>query len=355
MRTLEQRIFERIDRWLGEEGQAIKCYAHDAVRIIPFTGDVTDRNAIDRYCLTRIAEGVNDYLLSFNFGVLTRQREYEKYIEILKRLCEEHHCGDFSQYVENIDVPIIEDPGITFVKALHSRKGKTKNELMEELGVTERMVRLNVRKLDPTKITEGGANPGAFRIGGQIMQVPIDIDEDKDGDGTKRYLTPNTMQPVVMQLSVYQTIILLDSLWKEYEQQSGLALGLAASIWGQLSDYTKDRIRFVWGTSRKGFEDFLDEVEELLEGGFLSRFQTEEELFSFDYSSNDDKLMIGEKTRRYLNISLDKEPRFLRHVLVDCVIENGGKIGFCARPDGSNGGETVQFTIDDVIDVTYCD
>ena len=353
MRTLEQRIFERIDRWLGEEGQAIKYYAHNAARSIPFTGDVHDRDAIDRYCLMRIAEGVDEYLRSFNFGVLSRQREYEKYIAILQRICEEHHCGDFSQYAENIDVPIIEDPGITFVKALHSRKGKTKNELMEELGVTERMVRLNVRKLDPTKITEGGADPGAFRIGGQIMQVPIHIDEDEDG--TKRFQTVNTMQPVVMQLSVYQTIIMLDSLWKEYEQQSGLAIGLAASIWGQLSDYTKDRIRFVWGTSKKGFEDFLDEVEELLEGGFMNRFQSEEELFSFDYSSNDDKLIIGAKTRRYLNISLDKEPRFLRHVLVDYEKENGGKLRFCARPDGSNGGEVVTFTIDEVIDVVKCD
>jgi len=350
MRTTEQRIFERISRWLGEDGGDVIFHIQNAVRAVPFTGDVNDRNALDRYCLMRIAEGVNEYLLSFNYGVLTRQREYEKYISILKNICETHHCGDFSQYVDLIDVPIIEDPGITFVKALHSRKGKTKQELMEELGVTERMVRLNIRKLDPTKVSDGGTDPGAFRIGGQIMQVPIHIDEDESG--RKLYQTVNTMQPVIMQLSVYQTAVMLDSLQKEYEQESGLAIGLAATIWGQLSDYTKDRIRFVWGTYKEGFEDFLDEVEELLENGFIKGFQSEKELFLFDYASNEDKLMIGIKTKKYLNISLDKDPRFLRHVLVNFTRERGGKLLFYAHPGSSDEGETVSFSIDEVIDIT---
>ena len=353
MRTTEQRIFKRIERWLGEDRNAVMYYAYGAVRGIPFTGDVNDQNALNRYCLSRIAEGVNEYLRSFNYGVLTRQREYEKYLSILKNICESKHCGDFSQYESIIDVPIIEDPGIAFTKALHSRKGKTKEDLMEELGITERMVRINVRKLDPTKVSEGGADPGAFRIGVQIMQVPIHIDEDENG--TKHYQTINTMQPLVLQLSVYQAIVLLDSLWKEYEQESGLAIGLAASIWGQLSDYTKDRIRFVWGTRKEGFEDFLDEVEELLENDFIKGFRSENELFSFDYASNDDKLIIGAKTRKFLNILLDKEPRFLRHVLIDFAEETDGKPSFCTHPGRSDEGESVPFTIDDVIDVTESD
>ena len=353
MRTTEQRIIERIDQWLGEDGRDVMYYVRDAVRAVPYTGSVNDRDAMNRYCLSRIADGVNEYLLSFNYGVITRQREYEKNISILKNLCEEHHCGDFSQYAENIDVPIIDDPGIAFVKALHSRKGKTKEELMEELGVTERMVRINVRKLDPTKVSDGGNDPGAFRIGGQIMQVPIQIDEDDCG--RKHYRTINTMQPLVMQFSVYQTAVMLDSLWKEYEQESGLAIGLAASIWGQLSDYTKDRIRFVWGAYKEGFDDFLDEVEELLESGFIKGFRAENELFLFDYASNDDRLLIGVKTEKYLNILLDKEPRFLRHVLVSFSRDINGKPCFCAHSGGSGEGEDVYFTIDEVIDVTECD
>lgn len=354
MRTTEQRIFERMERWLGEEGRGVLYYARNATRGIPYTGDVNDRDALNRYCLARIADGVGEYLRSFNYGVLTRQREYEKYIAILKDICKTHHCGDFSQYEQNIDVPIIEDPGIAFVKALHARKGKTKKELMDELGITERMVRINVQKLDPTKISEGGADPGAFRVGGQIMQVPIHIDTNEE-TGEKSYQTVNTMQPIVMQLSLYQTAVMLDSLWKEYEQESGLAIGLAASIWGQLSDYTKDRIRFVWGHYKNGFEDFLDEVEEFLENDYIKGFQAEKELFSSDYASNEDRLIIGAKTRRYLNISIDKEPGFLRHVLVNYTKEGNRKVRFCARLRESGEEEVVQFYIDDVIDVTECD
>ena len=354
MRTTEQRIIDRINRWLGENEYDVMYHAHNAVRALPYTGDVNNRDELNRYCLSRVAEGVNEYLRSFNYGVIPRQREYEKYISILKNICETKHCGNFSQYESLIDVPIIDDPGIAFVKALHSRKGKTKEELMEELGVTERMVRINVRKLDPTKISEGGADPGAFRLGGQSMKEPIDIDEGENG--TKRYQTINTMQPLVMQLSVYQTIVMLESLWKEYEQESGLALGLAASIWEQLSDYTKDRIRFVWGTRKEGFEDFLDVVEELLdEGDYSKGFQTEKKLFSFDYASNEDRLAIGEKTRKYLNIFLDKEPRFLRHVLVDYTRARGEKPIYHAYSDRSREVEIVQFTIDEVIDITDCD
>ena len=350
MRSVNQKIEERLNRWLKDIKAPILWRIRGCTEVIPYEGAEDDRRAIDEYCLYRIAEGMNEYLLSSNYSAVIRQRQYEKFKKTLMDICSSHHIEDRERFTDLLEVPIVSDSGIAMVKALHPRKGKSKEDLVEELGISERMVRLNIRKLDHKLMAENGEDPGEFRLGGQLMSVPIKVKED--ANGKRIYYTPNTMQPLVMQLSIYQTTIILDSLWKEYETESGIAIELAASIWGQLSDYSKDRIRFVWGSSKPGFEDFLDEVEELLEDGYVNEFRSERELFISDTASVEDRLQIAYKSRIYLNIYIFGQVDPLRHVRVEPRRGQDGKLLFRAYSVEECGEDYTEFYTEDVRDIT---
>ncbi len=328
MRTLNQKIEERLNRWLRDIKAPIRGRIWDCMEVLPYNGDENDKSAINEYCLYRIAEGMNEYLNSVNYSAVVRQRQYEKFKVTINKICASHHIEDADRFIKLMDIPIVSDPAIAFVKALHPRNGKSKEDLAVELGISERMVRLNVRKLDHNHLIKDGEDLGEFRVGGQIISVPVSVKEDENGK--KFFYTPNTMQPLVMQLNVYQTAVVLDSLWKEYEEESGIAIELAATIWGQLSEYTQERIRFVWGAYKKGFEDFLDEVEELLEDGYDIGFIREKDLFVSDNTTIEDKLVMAYKTSRYLNIIFWGREEMLTHVRVEPFVDEDGKARFYA-------------------------
>ena len=349
MRTINQKIEERLDRWLADIKVPIRSYIQDCMVVTPYNGDKNDKAAINEYCLYRIAEGMNEYLRSTHYSAVVRQKQYEKFKQTIIRICASHHIEGANRFIELMDIPIVSDPAIAFVKALHPRNGKSKEDLVEELGISERMVRLNVRKLDHKQLITDGEDPGEFRVGGQIVSVPIRVDEDENGK--KYYCTPNTMQPLVMQLNVYQTAVVLDSLWKEYEEESGIAIELAATIWGQLSEYTQERIRFVWGTYKEGFEDFLDEVEELLEDGYDSGFLKEKDLFTSDNASIEDKLMMAYKTSKYVNIFLFGREELLKRVHVRPFKDENGKRKFYAFPGQCMDENSPAFYVEEVRDL----
>ena len=349
MRTINQKIEERITRWLPGESEELLFRIRCAIKDIPYNGDETDKDAINRYCLSRIADGMNEFLHSSNFSAVFKQKKYEKYINLLTNLSHSHHIEDSAPFIDLIDIPLTEDPGIALVKALHGRDRKTKEELSEELGISERMVRLNIRKLDHRKVVENGVSPGEFRIGGQLVSVSVSDRIEKDGKIT--YYTPNTMHPIVLQLNLYQTAVMLDSLWKEYEEESGIAIELAASIWGQLSEYAKDRIRFVWGSYKEGFEDFLDQIEELLEDGIETSFQEEKNLFLSDNASMEDKLQIASKERKYVNISFFDGMETLKKVLIKPNGWKDGKFSYYAYYREEEEENGIPFFIEDVKDI----
>jgi hypothetical protein len=91
MRTLYQRIEERLDRWLKDIKAPIKGGILSCMHAIPYEGAEDDRKALDEYCLYRIAEGMNEYLLSSNYSAVIRQRQYEKFKKTIMDICSSHH------------------------------------------------------------------------------------------------------------------------------------------------------------------------------------------------------------------------------------------------------------------------
>lgn len=267
-----------------------------AISSISFKGDSNNKTEVNEYCISRLAEGINDYICSSNYNSVFRQRLYFKYCSLIRDICAKCKIYDYEKYIDILEVPIVSDAGIELVKSLHSRKGKSKEELASELGVSERMVRLDIRKLDPAHKENSDASCGEFRLGGHAMHVPV---KTVIGENGKKYMyTPNTLHPISLQMNLYQTIILLESLMKEYYEESVVAIMLAATIWDQLSNYAKERIIKVYknkNPENNDFIDFIDEIEDWLKDGENLLFRTEKEMKQADWMTEEEIKRIEEK------------------------------------------------------------
>ncbi|MCR4649042.1 MAG: hypothetical protein K5776_08190 [Lachnospiraceae bacterium] len=298
---MKEKFFIQIQKLYGNElDGGLKDSVANAIEIIPFKGDSGNKKEVRDYCIKRLAEGMNDYLCSSNYNSVFRQRLYEKYCKKIVDICDRCKISDYERYLNYLEIPIVPDQGIKLIKELHDRKGKTKEELAYKLGISERMVRHNLRKLDPSLTENIEREHGEFRLGGHALHVPI---KSKISANGKKYMcTPNTLHPVSLQMNLYQTIILLESLMKEYYENSVVAIMLAATVWYQLSDYAKERIIYVVENEGKtDFTDFIDEVESFLEDenylddGNNSLFQTEKEMQEADWMIEEDSDRINEK------------------------------------------------------------
>ena len=173
-----------------------------------------------------------------------------------------------------------------------NQEGITKEDLALQLGVSKKTIQTDLHKLS----SNSERNTGKLRLGGQCLQVKIDYKSDKNEKGKRYFYTENTLHPLVLQLNVMQLGVLLQSLHQAYLNDISLvSFGIALDVWGQLSAYGKERIRKIFGTQSKEFDEFIDELDDTYNSEHMLTFQTEQELIEEDDLNVRDKLVLAFK------------------------------------------------------------
>lgn len=156
--------------------------------------------------------------------------------------------------------PILEEPAVTLLKALHARAGVTKAELCDKLHVSDRTVQDMLRAVSPA-LREKNAPEAAkrtLRFGGQ--QIRGEIECKKNAHEPWRFSMTNTIHPIAVQWNVMQVYEVLFSLYDSYNKGLDLCRTAADDIYAQLSDYVKERIHVV-AADDSHFLNFLKDLE----------------------------------------------------------------------------------------------
>ena len=258
----------------------------------------------EQLCYDEIALAMREYFKNYNTTFSIKLKIKTVFGDWLKRLQEEY--GLEKRDIPNeLKIKSYElDIGISLVKALHAKDEKsalTKAQLSEKTGLDERTVQRYLRKLDPklydhTKSTNGmGPEYDPFRICGQPLVA--EIKEVSDAYGRKRFLTPNTVHPIVLQENLLEVEILLKSLCLcYYKNNVNITLMIATDIWSQLSDYAKDKIEHDFELEDEELKDFINLLKSDETDDHICFYQTQRQVIEHHDVTNTDILWHAIKT-----------------------------------------------------------
>ena len=265
-----------------------------------------------------IMEGMADYLREYPASPVYKQGLWETCKSWVDRIAEELKITDYD-FSEEAPEPVIKDTGIALVKALHPSKGKTKEELSRELGVSKKTIQTNLRALDPG-LSEGGKSPAPLRIAGQEMHVKIDCVTDEK-TGTRWYHTANRLHPITLQLNTMQVGNLLRALQEidaapDQMADNEVCRMIAVDIWAQLSLTARARLKKVYRSRYPEFGAFMEELEDTADNSVME-FRTEREMDPFlDIRQ---QLEMSMKGRRSCSLTLKRggQEIQLQNVVID--------------------------------------
>lgn len=244
-----------------------------------------------------LSAAISKYLLRYPATVSVRQRLYQHIFAWCESLGDQFHIPDYEMFLSDIPHPMDRDLAITLVKELHSRDGISKADLSEKYDLSEKTIQVGLHRLSG----EGHYQP--LRIGGQAVIVPVVHKKAEHRDEKHRYYTPNTLSPVVLQLNLMQVETLLKSFQLNYDSGNNIPLDLAVDVWGQLSDYAKDRIRKVFSQKDPDLDEFLKLVDAESQSDEY-RFMTESEMMEHRDMTVDEQLLTACKGGLICNLSL---------------------------------------------------
>jgi len=222
--------------------------------------------------------------------------------------------------------------------------GVTKEDAAAQLGnISTKTIQDMISRIDPTR-AQNRKLP-ELTIAGQPIHV--DIKEVKvAGDRRPHYFTPESINPVFLQMNISQVGTLLTGLAREYfEGGNNFALGIGKYIYIQLSEYAKDRIIKVFGERSELLLGFMDEIEECDEEKTLLSFRSEGELLSSGELSYGDRLclIIKNGTKCNLKINTDNGTAIIKDVRLNMFEDK-----IIATSDV---GEKVELHEDQIVDV----
>ncbi len=251
--------------------------------ILQVERQVPSRN--DARMLRNIMEGMCDFVRALHAPPSLRQKYWDACDAWLARIARELGTSPAPDLSEIEARPMESDTMIALIKALHSEKPKTQQELGEDLGVTDRTIRTNLRMLCPA-LQRSDRPVKPLRICGQMVRVSVTEEtverEDQVNRRTYRcsaYRTPDRLHPLFLQQNTMQTAHLLKALQRRYDQDGdAVCYETALDIWCQLSDEGKNRIREVYCTRDSDFRGFIEMLDRECEDPRPIVFHTEEEL-----------------------------------------------------------------------------
>ena len=238
-----------------------------------------------------LAEGMADYIRGYTAPVSYTAILWDCCNSWIQRIAEQYGINEESFFEAEMPRPLTCDLGVELVKALHDEAGKTKAQLGEELGVSEKTIQTELRALDP-KLQKKGEKIRPLRIAGQEMHPTIQF-EDRPVRGKPHavervFYMKNRLHPIALQLNTQEAGTLLYSLFKMNEDiGSMLSREMALDVWFQLSPSGRERIYEVFGAKNNSFKQFINDITAELEDGRLLTFHTEEQ-------QRDDSMSIDE-------------------------------------------------------------
>ena len=239
--------------------------------------DRPEEACLNTQLLTAISAGMGAYLQSYRAQPVFKQKIREKFLEWLHAIGGKYHVELEDVQVDWV-IPVQRDSGVELVRLLHDRKGLTKRELADRLGISTKTVQNDLRRLDPSLCEENlRKTPEPLRAAGHEMHVRIRCDEVPGSHGDRRYSTPDTLHPLVLQFNVTQVASMLMALQQSYD--SGIygtyCLESAMDIWCQLTPYCQSRIEKIFAGRNADFKAFLDTIRDEVKHGRFPKFRTE--------------------------------------------------------------------------------
>ena len=300
-----------------------------------------------------ILEGMEQCLAAYPAPPYIRQRYWDACKKWTERLAkalapEEGFEYDFA----DIPRPVVEDTAVALVKALHDESGRTKKELADLLGVSEKTIQSDLRALDP-ELREGGKPIKPLRFGGQAMRVKVKC--TKDGkEGERRYHTEDRLHPVALQLNTMQALYLLLALKKaNYEEGDVLSREMAKDVWSQLSEEGRQRVREVSITRDEEVNVFLDDIQAECDGEYRPAFRTEAEMR--EYMDPEQQLMSMFKSCSMADLTIERDGKKIRLRHVRLRWDPSDRYCWVAEPadkspgdEGSNADARVRFRSEEV-------
>lgn len=277
---------------------------------------VSDTERIDLF-----SEGMNEFLYSYPAPAIYKQDIRRTFLHWLKVIDLRQDLGIGGEDMEQRLIEMAAtDTGVALLKSLHDRNGKSKAEIGKEIGIGEKAVQTDLRKLCPDLIKEDGRTPPPMRLGGQALYADIRVAKRKSaGDGSgaeKRFFTPDTVHPVVLQMNMMQVGCLLRSLCHAYSSEiTRVSLQLAVDVWMQLSDYGKNRVREVFVPQDDALGPFIEKLEGIASGNELLAFLSEEEMRQDEENANlADRLLLAYKGGMKCDVQYRiREEQHVRH------------------------------------------
>lgn len=305
-----------------------------------------------------LIEAASDYILAYSTAYAAKRRLYDRMCAWCKHMGQQYNIADYETYVKELPQQVATDIAVELLKDLHDPNGISKTDLSGRYNTSEKTIQVCLHKLKEPHC----ADP--LRIGGQAVHINIEnkkkhLDEDLNLSSIDRrerknfYYTPNTLSPLVFQANVMQVETMLKSLQLNYDYGNEIPLDIAVDIWGQLSDYVRDRIREVFGQRDPKLMDFLDVVEcATASDGY--RFMTESEMMSEMIQSGrtnfSELLTIADKGSLVCNISLLKETHQTRKN--QRIFLDHDRQEYYAVPANDLSAERLYFTEDEVNEIS---
>lgn len=264
-----------------------------------------------------IAECMNDYLKDYSAPAYYKENLRQRFWDWF----------DYSAYSYDVEIedykPIFEDTvehyaldtNIQIIKLLHNQEGVTKEEMANELGVSQKTVQTVISRLT----NEQTDNP--LRLGGYPMHVAIKTDDKYSencvygpGDKYKKrrlYWTENTMHPVSFQFNMMQVGVMLEALCKSYmEDEVYNAFYIGVNLWCQLSEYAKERVVEIFGKKNDDLLMFIAEIEDI-SNAHIRTFETEREIMDNGDYKIQEKLLTAHKGELVCTLEMKNPKRRL--------------------------------------------
>lgn len=187
----------------------------------------------DTQLLAAISAGMGAYLQSYRAQPVFKQKTREKLLEWIHAIGSGYHV-ELEDAQADWVIPVQRDSGVELVRLLHDRNGLTKRELADRLGVSSKTVQSDLRRLAPSLCEEKPRKvPEPLRAAGHEMHVRIRCDEVPGSHGDRRYSTPDTLHPLVLQFNVTQVAAVLMALQQAYDNgiYGTYCLESAMDIW----------------------------------------------------------------------------------------------------------------------------
>lgn len=170
------------------------------------------------------------------------------------------------------------DTGVAMLKVLHSRKGVTYKDIEDNLGIGLRSIQKSLVKITPSLYDGPKTAYSPFRLGGQPLCAKITL-VDEDEHKEKRFITKNTVHPLVLQENLPQLATLLKALahqfW-DYGDDKTRIIGI--DIWSQMSVYAKNKIIDFYAFNDEDLASFVNIISESCPDDHACLFYTEKEM-----------------------------------------------------------------------------